>query len=282
LLFAIFEKVESEGRESKVKKALEHQEEMFEGDIDLPDFGRNGIPPTKRWTNGVIAYEVADTFAGQWYKNMLAKAMKEIQDHTCIKFVPRTDEKNYVKIINGTGCTSHVGMSGGIQYLSLNDERDSSCWWHTIMIHEMLHAIGLWHEQSRPDRDQYVTINTDNVIDHLRHNFRLLSSSDTYGVPYNYLSGMHYDKTAFTKNGKVTIETKDKKYQDMIGQRETIVDSDYEKVRRIYKCSGSYPSRPSPTLPPCVDTITYCHQQLDKCGKEDWTKNYCRKSCGFC
>jgi hypothetical protein len=62
------------------------------------------------------------------------------------------------------------------------------------MTHELGHALGLFHEQSRPDRDNYVTVLTNNINPAAITNFDKSSSTDvqTYGVPYDYGSVMHY------------------------------------------------------------------------------------------
>ena len=65
------------------------------------------------------------------------------------------------------------------------------------MIHELGHAIGFHHEQTRPDRDNYVTIIRQNIPSNLYYNFQKYTQSviNDYGVPYDYRSIMHYGRT---------------------------------------------------------------------------------------
>ncbi|VDM72859.1 unnamed protein product [Strongylus vulgaris] len=119
--------------------------------------------------------------------------------------------------------------------LEANEKR--TCIVRRIVQHELLHVIGLWHEHMRHDRDDYIKIHYENVREnHLNQNFRKLSPSEvtTYNVPYDYRSVMHYGARAFTKNGKITIETLDPKFQDIIGKSEGATPSDYRKVCEIY------------------------------------------------
>ena len=69
----------------------------------------------------------------------------------------------------------------------------------------IIFIVGFYHEQSRPDRAKYLNIYMDNVVEEKRHNFEIAKTIDSSGSPYDYLSVMHYDKTAFG-NGKITIE----------------------------------------------------------------------------
>lgn len=74
----------------------------------------------------------------------------------------------------------------------------------------MLHAIGFYHEQSRPDRDDYVTIVWDKIEAGKEHNFNKYSEEevDTMGAPYDYGSVLHYSAVGFSIDGSPTIVPK--------------------------------------------------------------------------
>lgn len=80
-------------------------------------------------------------------------------------------------------------------------------------IHEMLHSMGVAHEQSRPDRDEYITINWQNIRSGMESQFSKNSRADTHR-PYDILSIMHYGPTSFTNNGNPTITVKPRLDQD--------------------------------------------------------------------
>uniref|UniRef100_A0A3B4GDV0 Metalloendopeptidase n=1 Tax=Pundamilia nyererei TaxID=303518 RepID=A0A3B4GDV0_9CICH len=133
-------------------------------------------------------------------------------------------------------CWSYIGriLSNG-QELSIG----IGCGYIAIVEHEFLHALGFYHEQSRYDRDDYVTINFENIQEGLS-NFRIVGSdeSTTHGVPYDYLSVMHYGKDDFTNGNGSTIITKDPKFQNLIGQRLEMSASDVQELNLLYKCSN--------------------------------------------
>ncbi|XP_057299689.1 meprin A subunit alpha-like isoform X1 [Hydractinia symbiolongicarpus] len=80
-----------------------------------------------------------------------------------------------------------------------------------------MHALGFWHEQSRPDRDNYVTIHTKNIEKEKEHNFEKKSDIDatTFGFPYDYVSTMHYKEYLFSKNKLPTITAKNNPDQEL-------------------------------------------------------------------
>ena len=98
-----------------------------------------------------------------------------------------------------------VGRRGGRQTLSL---ASGGCYRAGTIAHEFIHALGFHHEQNRPDRDKYVKINFNNIRSANKYNFHVQRSTTTFDVPYDGKSVMHYSSTAFSKNGRPTIESK--------------------------------------------------------------------------
>ena len=104
-----------------------------------------------------------------------------------------------------TRCCSTVGrFHGYIQTVSIASFCSSA-----TVVHEIGHVLGFWHEQSRPDRDEYITIHEENIRPGYHSDFDKIYTIDSLGVPYDYNSIMHYSQYAFTKYGTITISTKE-------------------------------------------------------------------------
>uniref|UniRef100_A0A3B3HZP2 Metalloendopeptidase n=1 Tax=Oryzias latipes TaxID=8090 RepID=A0A3B3HZP2_ORYLA len=167
-------------------------------------------------------------------KGVILKAFDQFRLKTCIDFKPRDAEEYYISIQKLDGCYSYIGrqVANG-QVLSIGSGCDSKA----IVEHEFLHALGFFHEQSRYDRDDFVTIVWNNILK--ESNFEKAGSdiSTTHGTPYDYRSVMHYSKDAFTNGNGSTIITIDPKFQNVIGQRLEMSYYDVLELNRLYNCS---------------------------------------------
>lgn len=122
--------------------------------------------------------------------------MRHISGRTCIKFVPRTTQSDYVNIVEGNGCTSYVGRIRGRQELSLG----ANCQYFGIVVHELIHAIGFHHMHNKYDRENYVKVLMENVTPGLEHAFHKLSRGDPRQFKiFDFNSIMIYDEKAFAR-----------------------------------------------------------------------------------
>ncbi|XP_074648581.1 low choriolytic enzyme-like [Tubulanus polymorphus] len=213
----------------------EENEGLFEGDI-ITDSFRNGVQG-KEWPDGIVHIAISDEYK-PYEKAKIIKNLKIIEDRVavngkkCIQFldwVPGT--RAYIEYMPGSGCSSSVGMTGFKQLLRLSSW---GCLDAGRIQHETVHALGFYHEQSRPDRDNYVEIKLENIKPDHAKNFDKLPDTQTYGQTYDYGSLMHYGPTTFSSNGEPTIVPK--KAGVTIGQRDGLSDIDVEKIRIRYKC----------------------------------------------
>ncbi|GAA6220350.1 meprin A subunit beta-like isoform X1 [Lates japonicus] len=171
-------------------------------------------------------------------KGVILKSFDQFRLKSCIDFKLRDSEEYYINVQKLGGCYSYIGrvFSDG-QDLSIGSYCDEI----STVEHEFLHALGFYHEQSRPDRDDHVTIAFENILSGYENNFRKASSesSTTHGVAYDYWSVMHYGKNAFSNGNGSTIITKDPKFQDVIGQRQEMSPSDVLELNLRYKCNST-------------------------------------------
>jgi PKD repeat protein len=191
-----------------------------------------------RWPNGVMAYEISSSLPNpQRVYDAVAHWNSQLAGHVSI--VPRTSQSNYVRFEPSSGCSSYIGYqnrSGQQIYLS-----DSCGTGNTV--HEIGHALGLWHEQCRNDRDSYVRILTQNITSGQENNFAKTGRLGEGLYAYDYGSIMHYGPYAFTSNGQPTIETIPAGIP--IGQRLALSSGDIAGTKYMYP--GGAPTNRSPT-----------------------------------
>eukprot|EP00795_Rhopilema_esculentum_P010339 gene10339-19037_t len=233
--------------------------DLLQGDMELTEEQRNAYlngeansaVPLAAVKSGlwpkVIPYEVDEKLAKEPKAvEAIDAAIAEYHQKTCLRFVKRKNEQGYLDFYMGSGCSSPVGYYGQRSGISLSD----GCWHKGIVMHEIAHSLGFYHEQSRPDRDHYVIIHWENIKQNMRYNFHKQKASniDSMSVPYDYRSIMHYGRTAFGR-GKLTIETRDPTMQRVIGRRSGFSDYDVLQMNLLYKCPG-FTRPPKQSLPP--------------------------------
>lgn len=167
---------------------------------------------------------------------IILKAIEEYHNKTCIRFRPydEADENWVVFKGNNTGCWSNVGMQEGPQIVNLSTPK---CVTHGVVLHEILHALGFFHQQSSTNRDDYVKINWENISEGKEYNFNKYNTSfiTSFDVNYDYGSIMHYSGKAFSKNGEFTIEPLVNGAS--LGQRKELSESDVLKLNKMYESS---------------------------------------------
>ncbi len=215
---------------------------ILDGDVvlgDVDDFtavelgerepDRGAAIPERAWPNGTLYYafeELPDA-----HRAAAVAAIALLGANTHVAFVERTDQPDYVAIrfVPDGGCSSFIGRVGGRQQVTLGE----GCEWDYIVAHELMHALGIYHEQSRSDRDQYVDIFWDNIPEDQRHNFQTFLEQGG-GVnlgQYDFASVMHYDSAAFGIEGRNTILRKD---GGLIPRNTVLSAGDFATIDAIY------------------------------------------------
>ena len=198
------------------------------------------------WSDGNVYYNL-DRTINSALQNAIQQAMDTLQSLTCIRFIPHTNGvRDYITFRSrkDDGCSSHIGLVGREQFIQIGPKCNSQ---HTIL-HEICHALGLWHEQSRPDRDDYINVLNKNIMSGQEYNFMKrnfeLFDVDSQGS-YDYSSIMHYRLNAFSEEQESlnTLEISDRlEYERQgspdVGRGRTLSKLDATQLNKLYNCTA--------------------------------------------
>jgi len=243
------------------------QENILKIDAN-PNIQKDAIKsPSRHWDTRVgnrvkVPIFLTGAITGNGRKmNAIRQAIAEYSAKTCIDFEVKAaaPQEHHIEFISAGGCYSLLGKSGrGKQPISIGN----GCGTKGIVEHELMHALGFFHEQARPDRDRYIILQLNNLVNpRLASQFRMVPeaalSEKTFSVPYDIGSIMHYGSTAFAKRGTTTILKRDSPGsttgRPFRSNRAGFAPSDLLSINALYKCAGAPPPpRPTPPRPVTV------------------------------
>ncbi len=232
----------------------------FEGDIALPDehifesreaaeerFGLGKESGKERqksatrrssgrfWTNNIVYYTLNNDLTDN-QEDLITDAIDYYHQFTSLTFIERVNADNWVdfRMRSGggnSGVSSSVGMAGGMQTISITAGADVE-----LVLHEIGHAVGLYHEQSRSDRDDFVNVLWANIRSGSEGNFRTYVELGRDGAdvgPYDFNSAMHYGSGQFARSpGLTTLQRVDG--QPIVRQRANLSTGDRYGLRYMY------------------------------------------------
>ncbi|XP_055344966.1 astacin-like metalloprotease toxin 2 [Paramacrobiotus metropolitanus] len=186
-----------------------------------------------RWPNGMVVYVLQDKIDNTTKKNVLT-AMRNIslETNNCIRFRERTNETEYLWITRSRPiiCAAEVGRQRRRSQMFVS----AHCSFADIL-HGFLHVLGFLHEHTRPDRDNYVNINWENIPEGFEHNYRKRGDDDVTvsGLPYDFSSLMHGEEYAYGLRQPVMTPVNP---NQKLTKNLRLSDLDIKKILRVYGC----------------------------------------------
>lgn len=184
------------------------------------------------WPDGVVVFTIDPALPDP---ARVHDAMAHWESETPIRFRERTTEEGYVTFTTGDGCSADLGHRGAQQFVYLAPACDAG-----VVVHEIGHTLGLWHEQSRSDRDAHVVVHWDRIDEGYHFAFQTYEEQGYGGQDvgaYDTRSVMHYHSLAFSTDGEPTITRRD---GSLIEDQSTLSPGDIAGDGRLYACDAPF------------------------------------------
>ncbi len=187
------------------------------------------LEPPRFWPRGVVPYVISQNIPSD-QKREIDIAIKTLNAKAEVKFLPREQQRDYVTFRSGgQHCYSNVGRLGGEQFIVLGPDCQ-----HPQILHEMLHTLGLYHEQSRLDRDEYIMVMWENIEERYHEQFKKMPPLhfSIENSVFDINSIMMYPPLAFSRDTREpSILTIDGEfYQPM----QSLSPGDLQKLKLLY------------------------------------------------
>jgi hypothetical protein len=208
------------------------------GDIILgkvePGIGGNhgsfDAPAPHTWDKLEIPYIISSDLINP---GRVEKALDYLRQHTGIRFIPYTNETDAISFEPGPEhCYSLLGRVGGIQPIQLAEGCQSQ-----EILHEIMHALGFIHQQSRQDRDQFIEVLWQNIEKKFWSQYSIVPESfmeGERGFVFDYASIMLYRPSAFAVRSDV-LTMKSKGEDTIRPSQDGMSEGDIRRINRLFK-----------------------------------------------
>ncbi|XP_075912547.1 uncharacterized protein LOC116940914 isoform X2 [Petromyzon marinus] len=229
--------------EDALQEILPELREKLKAETEKRDYtlewGDIAVHPTRRsvqkWPKArdgliYIPYKVSFAFYDGDIKKIQEAAL-EFEKKTCVRFIPRSNETDYIYIHAKDGNWSFLGHQGRDQALSLEPGKVTK----GVVLHEFMHALGFHHEHCRSDRDDHVMVLSHNLRPEWVNDMRKTSNEHNLRTPYDYSSVTHYSMTAGSRDEhSPTLVPRDRSTMRRFGGGHTLSEGDVEKIEKMF------------------------------------------------
>lgn len=177
-----------------------------------PSLRAVGVNPYQNKFWSMLRFRFSSNLSS-WQISSIKSAMAYMESVTNVRFYDATNEPtvdptygfpySYVEFMSVNVNNSYVGRQGGKQILNLFNYDQGT------IVHEICHALGMFHEQCRANRDNYVRVHYENMDSRHQHNFRKETRNYYMIGGFDFNSIMLYDSFAFSNNGRPTMTRRD-------------------------------------------------------------------------